>query len=694
VKTLALVWFNASVSADGTPTSDTSGRAGGVWFAVAVAAFLLAVAYVVFAAFTTSDLTDARDDAPLWVLGAVGAVSLLGWWRDRARRSAAEAEARRERERLESELHQREDDLRETREQLRSARDGEARQGRSREQLESKLQDREKALGRERYLHTRTEEAREAERVWSRELQAEVMRMHRELGALGDPSDVPAMVLRLSKSLVGAEKGLLLSREDEDSDGKLDLVSYEGFENDPGSSAIAQRFANEVIESDQIIREDAPQEVDGESAPVDEEIQNLVAIPIYIQDRFGGVIVCANKEGGFGEYDEEVLLSLGNQAGAVLNNGRLQGELRSSYLATVRVLGEAMEAKDPFLRGHSEDVSGYVTAVADRLGLEPLRREQLLFASLLHDVGKIGISELILLKPAPLTPEELNIVKLHPRIGYRIVQQVPALDPMALGILHHHERFDGTGYPSGLREEEIPLEARIICVADAFSAMTTERPYRRRLSLAEACAELERNAGTQFDPEIVRVFVDEVRKNPPDERGLRALEAALDDPVLRRNDGEPILGHATLALVDNLTLLYTRRYFHEAARAEARRAEARGRPFGVVLVDLAGIARINTQKGYAAGDEAIREAARAVQRAAVRHGGTACRHGGSRLGIIFPRTDEGAAKLLAVEVEADLMNEAGPVVATAAAASWRPGDDGESVIARARAGLDLPPADR
>ena len=512
---------------------DEGKNTGGIWFAVAVAAFLLAAAYLVLAAVTTSDLTDSRDDAPLLILGVAGLFSLAGWWWDRTRRSAAEEDARRERERLEAEAREREAKIAESRDELEKARAREAEQRRAREQLESGLENREKELNRERYLRRRSEEARQAEGNWSRELQAEVMRMHHELGTLGDTADVPTMVLRLSKKLLGADKGLLLSREDEDSDGGLDLASAEGFENDPSGSAIVQRFADEVLEHDQIIREDEPQKVEGTSTPADEEIENLVAIPIYIQDTFGGVIVCANKEGGFSEYDEDVLLSLGNQAGAVLKNGRLQGELRSSYLATVRVLGEAIEAKDPFLRGHSEEVSGYVAAVADRLGIEPLRREQLLFASLLHDVGKIGISERILLKPAGLTPEELDVVKLHPRIGYHIVQQVPALDPMALGILHHHERFDGSGYPAGLRGDEIPLEARIICVADAFSAMTAERPYQKRMSLLEACAELERSAGTQFDPEIVRVFVDEVQKKPPGENRLRELESALnDDPEL------------------------------------------------------------------------------------------------------------------------------------------------------------------
>ena len=188
---------------------------------------------------------------------------------------------------------------------------------------------------------------------------------------------------------------------------------------------------------------------------------------------------------------------------------------------------------------HSEEVANYVAAVAERLDLPPKRREELIFGSLLHDFGKIGISERILLKPTELTPEEFEVVKLHPRIGYKLVQQVPALRSIAPAMLHH-ERFDGGGYPSGLRGEDIQLEARIICVADSFSAMISERPYRERMTLEDACAELERCAGTQFDPEITRIFVEEVRRRPPTPK-RESVPALEDDSELevQRSGDEP-----------------------------------------------------------------------------------------------------------------------------------------------------------
>lgn len=184
----------------------------------------------------------------------------------------------------------------------------------------------------------------------------------------------------------------------------------------------------------------------------------------------------------------------------------------------------------------------------------------------------------------------------------------------------------------------------------------------------------------------MRIFVEEVRRRPLSlER--QGLAAALEKLGLEawRSGGEPLLGYGPIALIDNLTMLYTRRYFHEAAHAEAQRAAVRGRPFGVVLVELVGIAELNWSKGYSAGDEAIRAAARTVQQAGARHGGTACRYGGNRLTLLVPDTDEQAVGLLADELLVSLRDAPSVHIATA---TWRPGDDGEAVIVRARARLD------
>ena len=399
----------------------------------------------------------------------------------------------------------------------------------------------------------RLERAHRAEREWTRELRGQVQELHRERGALGHTGDVREMVLEVALKLVEAEKGLLLSREDQDGDGDFDLACHLGFESDPDHSAVAQEFAGRVLERDATVRENDSSMVRQERrTTADEEIRNLIAIPIFIQNHFSGVLVCANRDGGFEQLEDDVLLALGDHAGAALENGRLHGELRASYIATVRMLAEAIEVKDPSVRLHSDQVVSYVASVASKLEIEPRRREELSIASLLHDVGKIGISERILLKPGPLTKEERSAIEMHPRIGFRLVEQIPVLDAIAPAVLHHHERFDGDGYPAGLSGEQISLEARVICVADSFSAMTSQRPYRAALGLDEACAELERCAGTQFDPQVVRLFVEEVRARPPADREPDGLAVALDDPEVRaqRAPGEPVLGLGLVGLTD------------------------------------------------------------------------------------------------------------------------------------------------
>ncbi len=675
-------------------------RSDSLWFVLPAVLLAAIVVYLLVLLAIGAEATKIRGDAvPLLaaaLLGGLGAV--VGWRRDRRQaRAAQQAEAevrerleaeeasRREAEeshgRLESTLADRQSALEETRERLEA--ETKEHEG-ERERLNETVHEREEALEHERTLRGRVQKARGAEREWAKELRDQLMQMHRERGALGNTDDVPTLVLHTAVMLLEAEKGLLFSRKDEDGDGSLDLMRWEGFEHDPRQSTVAQRFASDVIDHDATIREDNRAELEG-SDPADGEIQNLVAIPIYIQDRFDGVVVCANRKGGFEEFDDQVLISLGDHAGAVLQNGRLHGELRSAYISTVRMLAEAIQAKDPFLRGHSDEVSTYVAAVAERLGLQPSQREQLVFGSLLHDVGKIGISERILLKPGPLTPEERNLCELHPRIGYQLVQQVPALRPIAPAVLHHHERYDGDGYPAGLSGEQIPMEARVVSVADSFSAMTADRPYRGRMSLAEACVELERCAGTQFDPEIVRVFVEEVRKQPASEHES-AVSSVFKDPELeaKRTGDEPVLGAGAFAITDNLTLLYSHRYVHEVAAVQAEKAGISDNAFSVVIVELERIGEINRAKGYAAGDEAIQAVARAVQRYAQQQGGTAARYSGRRLCVIAPGVDEKGFEQLAAQMVEEMRE--GPEVRVAVA-TWSPGDSGEAVLERARLGL-------
>jgi HD-GYP domain-containing protein (c-di-GMP phosphodiesterase class II) len=171
-------------------------------------------------------------------------------------------------------------------------------------------------------------------------------------------------------------------------------------------------------------------------------------------------------------------------------------------------LSRAIEARDPYTRGHSARVTAIAEAIARRLSWDEERLQLLHVGGPLHDVGKLGVSEEVLAKPGRLDEEELAQIREHPKLGARILMRVAMLRGALPYVLFHHERWDGRGYPTGRAGEEIPLEARVLAVADAFDAMTSDRPYRPALDREEAIAEVARCAGTQFDPEIVRIFLE------------------------------------------------------------------------------------------------------------------------------------------------------------------------------------------
>ena len=189
-------------------------------------------------------------------------------------------------------------------------------------------------------------------------------------------------------------------------------------------------------------------------------------------------------------------------------------------LSTIYALAATIEARDPYTYGHSRKVATYAVALTEALALPSEKVAIISAAALLHDIGKVGIPDEVLNKADKLSAQEWELINSHPKLSATIVGHVPSLTPCLPAILHHQERWDGTGYPSGLKGESIPLEARILSVADAFDAMTSPRPYRGPMSYREALEELKRGSGSQFDPKLVEAFLPIALATAPEERGV------------------------------------------------------------------------------------------------------------------------------------------------------------------------------
>src|ERR1700719_4277881 len=189
---------------------------------------------------------------------------------------------------------------------------------------------------------------------------------------------------------------------------------------------------------------------------------------------------------------------------------QLQGaieQLEQSYDDTLEALGGALDLKDAETEGHCRRGTAFTIAIAKAISVDPALLPQIARAAFLHDIGKMAIPDMILRKPGPLTPEEREIMRTHCEIGYNMVTRIPFLREAAQIVLSHQEYFDGSGYPRGLKGEQIPLGARIFAVADALDAMISDRPYRKALSISHARGEIQRCSGTQFDPAVVEVFL-------------------------------------------------------------------------------------------------------------------------------------------------------------------------------------------
>ena len=239
-------------------------------------------------------------------------------------------------------------------------------------------------------------------------------------------------------------------------------------------------------------------------------------MPLLRREQLLGCLFALDKHSGdFDSVDSKLLAAIANESAIYLENAMLFGDVHDLMMGLLHSLTSAVDAKDAYTCGHSERVALLSRHLAAKADLADAEVERIYMAGLLHDVGKIGIPESVLQKTGRLTPEEFDVMKRHCQIGARILGDVKQLEDVVPGVLHHHERYDGRGYPMGFAGHDIPLMGRIICLADCFDAMTSNRTYRKALPLEVALTEIHRCSATQFDPALAEVFlsisVDQLR---------------------------------------------------------------------------------------------------------------------------------------------------------------------------------------
>ena len=242
----------------------------------------------------------------------------------------------------------------------------------------------------------------------------------------------------------------------------------------------------------------------------------LIAVPLLRREQLLGCLFALDKHSGdFDSVDSKLLAAIANESAIYLENAMLFGDVHDLMMGLLHSLTSAVDAKDAYTCGHSERVALLSRHLAAKADVADAEVERIYMAGLLHDVGKIGIPESVLQKTGRLTPEEFDVMKRHCQIGARILGDVKQLEDVVPGVLHHHERYDGRGYPMGFAGHDIPLMGRIICLADCFDAMTSNRTYRKALPLEVALTEIHRCSATQFDPALAEVFlsisVDQLR---------------------------------------------------------------------------------------------------------------------------------------------------------------------------------------
>lgn len=330
-----------------------------------------------------------------------------------------------------------------------------------------------------------------------------------------DIEEVVELVLEKTSRLMGAGKALLLLLDRERR--TLTVHSSLGFEegelgiklfSNVGSFDHCIVHKGTVITLKEILPEDYYLELLATTAVLD----SMVFAPLEIKGEAYGLLGILDSKKSFSKVELEIFCSIGSQSAVAMENANLYKLLKDAFLHTAEALAEAVGSRDPYTGGHTRRTVDYSLLLADAIELPEKDKETLKLAAILHDIGKIGIDDAILRKGGDLSVEEKRAMREHPGIGARILGFVEEMQGVIPGVSSHHERFDGSGYPEGLKGEEIPLQARIIAIADAFDALTTDRPYRKALNKETALEELLRGKASHFDPRLVETFCRVIRE--------------------------------------------------------------------------------------------------------------------------------------------------------------------------------------
>jgi diguanylate cyclase (GGDEF)-like protein len=357
------------------------------------------------------------------------------------------------------------------------------------------------------YEAERNEAARAKE---SLEIANALLEFSREVAAADGLDEVLALLVDLTGKMLEAERTSVWLQQAETGD--LVAAAVCGRDEDAESRLLGVRLspdvAHELLSTNDPFVLEASQVAKIEGAP-DMAGMSLALAPLHLDSDRVGCIAAAAPAGHFEPSGKRMRLLAGiaHQAKLAIQNASSFQSLEETFLSTVEALANALEANDEYTSSHARWITDMSLEVGRELSLDAKTLKRLELGALFHDIGKIGIPASILAKPGPLTPEERAVIETHPELGERILAPISRLEDVRPIVRHCHERWDGAGYPDGKAAEEIPIEARVILVCDAFHAMTTDRPYRSRLPIEEAFRRLEESAGSQFDPDVVEAFI-------------------------------------------------------------------------------------------------------------------------------------------------------------------------------------------